>query len=460
MNTEATAIRERSSKTQFGPYEVLCREDGSIFRLGQGPTSSSYKAIDTDLRTPVVLKVMRPELFEDETARKRFLREARAAALLRHPNVAQIYRLGEQDGTCFYAREFVEGETLEARVNRDGPLGVPLALKVTLQVAETLVAVKEAHLVHRDIKPSNLMLTPHGEVKVIDFGLTKSNANGQIDGVGPITMNGFMGSSDYASPEQLNEEPLEVTSDMYSLGVTLWFLLTGRCPFRGAQVRVMSAHLNNPPPFEELFELPTPLVGLLAHMLEKDPARRPATPTELVIEILACMKGLNQTPDAEQRAGQAAPATMLAALPVPVPTKISPNREPVRDRSPRRFVLVELLVGTAIAVIMYLILSRPVDLPAESANVVDNTSENSRMAPPPAGTQLTAAPVVPADLPADASQSATASPTPAVVPASLRPAGADAFRNEGASKPRAKSGQQRTVTPPRERRSRLASDRQ
>ena len=108
---------------------------------------------------------------------------------------------------------------------------------MALQVAEALVAVKEAHLVHRDIKPSNLMLTPRGDVKVIDFGLTKSNANGQIDGVGQITLNGFMGSSDYASPEQLNEEPLEVTSDMYSLGVTLWFLLTGRRPFRGPQVK-------------------------------------------------------------------------------------------------------------------------------------------------------------------------------------------------------------------------------
>ena len=169
MNTEATTIRERSSKTQFGSYEVLCREDGSIFRMGQGPTSSSYKAIDTDLRVSVVLKVMRPELFEDETARKRFLREARAAALLRHPNVAQIYRLDEQDGTCFYAREFVEGETLESKVNRDGPLSVPLALKAVLQVAEALVAVKEAHLVHRDIKPSNLMRTPRGDVKVIDL---------------------------------------------------------------------------------------------------------------------------------------------------------------------------------------------------------------------------------------------------------------------------------------------------
>ena len=458
MNTEAIAIRERSSKTQFGSYEVLCREDGSIFRLGQGPTSSSYKAIDTDLRTPVVLKVMRPELFEDETARKRFLREARAAALLRHPNVAQIYRLGEQDGTCFYAREFVEGETLETRVNRDGPLGVPLALKAALQVAEALVSVKEAHLVHRDIKPSNLMLNARGDVKVIDFGLTKSNANGQIDGVGQITMHGFMGSSDYASPEQLSEEPLEVTSDMYSLGVTLWFLLTGRRPFRGSQAKVMSAHLSTPPPFEELFEFPTSLVSLLAHRLEKDPARRPATPAELVTEINGCLDTVNQTPGARPTAGQTTSAVTSAAPPIPVLKKISPNREPVRDRSPRRFVLAELLVGTAIAVIMYLILSRPVDLPAENVAVADGTSAVSQIAPPPAGAHVMAAPEIAADPSANASPSATANSATVTVPASQRRTDADAVQTEPASKPKGPSGRH-TITPPRERRSGTVADR-
>ena len=441
MNTEETAIRERPSKAQFGPYEVLCREDGSIFRLGQGPTSSSYKAVDTDLRTPVVLKVMRPELFEDETARKRFLREARAAALLRHPNVAQIYRLGEQDGACFYAREFVTGETLETRVNREGPLDHVLALEVTLQVAEALIAVKEAHLVHRDIKPSNLMLTPRGDLKLIDFGLTKNNANGETDGLGQITLNGFVGSSDYASPEQLNEEPLEVTSDMYSLGVTLWFLLTGRCPFRGSQARVMSAHLNDPPPFEELSGLPTPVVSLLAHLLEKDPVRRPATPTELVAEIKACQAALGQTP--------VAPAAAPMAAPIPIAKKVSPNREPARGGSPRRFVLVELLVGAGIAVIMYLILSRPVDLPAEGTVAANGTSEAAQMAPPPAGVRVTAVP--------DATSEPAASTNPTTV-ASQRVTDADMARPEAASAPQAKPAPRR-VTASGERRSRPASDR-
>src|SRR6476619_3875728 len=120
---------------KFDRYEVMCREDGSMFRLGQGKTSSSYKALDLDLQVPVVLKVIRHEL------------------------------LGEEDGTCFYAREFIEGETLDAKVNRDGPLAVTEALNIALQVAQALIAVKKMNLVHRDIKPSNLMIARDGAIK-------------------------------------------------------------------------------------------------------------------------------------------------------------------------------------------------------------------------------------------------------------------------------------------------------
>ena len=120
--------------------------------------------------------------------------------------------------------------------------------------------------------------------------------------MGPITLSGFIGSFDYASPEQLNEEPLEVSSDIYSLGVTLWFLLTGRRPFRGPQVRVMSAHLHEAPPFDELAEFPSPSSSLLAHMLEKDPGRRPATPAELVAEIKQLSRRAEAAPRVRRRA--------------------------------------------------------------------------------------------------------------------------------------------------------------
>ena len=402
---------------KFDQYEVLCREDGSIYRMGQGPTSSSYKAMDTTLRTPVVLKVIRPELLENPTARLRFLREARAAALLRHPNVAQIYRMGEEADSCFYAREFIDGETLESRVDREGPLETEAALKVALQVADALVAVKEASLVHRDIKPSNLMITSRGEVKIIDFGLTKSNSRGQIDGVGQITVTGFMGSFDYASPEQLHEGPLDVASDIYSLGVTLWFLLTGRRPFCGPQVKVMTAHLHAVPPFEELSGVPSPVVGLLGHMLEKDAGRRPASPTELVSEINRCLAALKQASDVSP--GVAVHPLVAAMVPLaaaPMAKKISPAREPARERSPRQFVLAELMVGTFIAVIVYLVLSRPVDLPASSLPTAAVASAPARLSPPPAAAHTVAPPQAP--MAADPVSEATPPPQSDLAPVS------------------------------------------
>lgn len=340
---------------KFDRYEVMCREDGSMFRLGQGKTSSSYKALDLDLQVPVVLKVIRHEFLEDDEARKRFLREARAAALLRHPNVAMIYRLGEEDGTCFYAREFIEGETLEAKVNRDGPLTVNEALNVALQVAQALVAVKKMNLVHRDIKPSNLMIAQDGAIKIIDFGLTKSNPSGQSDRLELITLSGFVGTPDYASPEQLNEQTVDVASDIYSLGVTLWFLLTGRRPFRGPMAQVMAKHLQSSPPFDELPGLPRCAVSLLAHMLEKDPAKRPISPTHLAEEIEQCLIAV------KSEVPQIAPATLPS--PIPELKKMSAAREPAAQRPAREFFLAEVLIGAAIAVLIYLVLSRPVEPP-------------------------------------------------------------------------------------------------
>ena len=369
---------------KFDRYEVMYREDGSMFRLGQGKTSSSYKALDLDLQVPVVLKVIRHEFLEDEEARKRFLREARAAALLRHPNVAMIYRLGEEDGTCFYAREFIEGETLDAKVNRDGPLAVTEALNIALQVAQALVAVKKMNLVHRDIKPSNLMVAEDGAIKIIDFGLTKSNPNGQGERLELITLSGFVGTPDYASPEQLNEQTVDVASDIYSLGVTLWFLLTGRQPFRGPMAQVMAKHLQSPPPFDELQGLPRGVVSLLAHMLEKDPAKRPISPAHLVEEIEKCVAAV------KGEVPPIAPINLIGPSPAPLPElkKMSAAREPAAQRPERQFFLAEALIGAAIALIIYLILSRPVEPPPPASppesTVASTPAETAAQPQPPA----------------------------------------------------------------------------
>jgi serine/threonine protein kinase len=343
---------------KFDRYEVMSREDGSIHRMGQGSTSSTYKALDLDLHVPVVLKVIRPELLEDDTTRKRFLREARAAALIRHPNVATIYRLAEEDGSCFYAREFIAGETLETKVQRDGPFEIAQALDITLQVARALIAFKKMNLVHREIKPSNLMLTSDSTVKIIDFGLAKL-AGIHTDGLGSITLAGFVGSPDYSSPEQLNEQELDSTSDIYSLGVTLWFLLCGRPPFRGPMAQVMARHLQEMPPFEELSAFPPAVVSLLAHMLEKDPLKRPATPAHLAAEIERCMTQLQSG-----KGGETSPASAAVASFTPIPElpKVSATRVPVTE-PPRRQFAIEILIGTMIAIVIYTILSQPVEAP-------------------------------------------------------------------------------------------------
>ena len=272
---------------RFGHYEVLETSDGSPLELGRGAMGITYKALDTTLQRCVALKVINPDNLTGEVARQRFLREARAAAQLKHPNVASIFHLGEDGGTHFYAMEFIDGETLESVVHRLGPLPCGFALDITAQVAAALEAAHAEHLVHRDIKPANLMIIQdaHGKttVKVIDFGLAKTAAHsGPHDAT--ITMGGFLGTPHFASPEQLEEKEADIRSDIYSLGATLWYMLTGRTLFSGSLVRVMIGQISEAPPIDHL-AAPPEITGLLHSMLAKDPARRPQTPGELLAQI-------------------------------------------------------------------------------------------------------------------------------------------------------------------------------
>ncbi len=180
---ESSSERVTKPKSQgvarrFQHYELVIGEDGRPVELGRGAMGVTYKAFDVDLRCPVTLKVISEKYLGDETARLRFLREARAAASVRHPNVASVFHLGKSGGNYFYAMEFVEGETLENLIRRSGRLEVKLALEIATQVAGGLAAVHKKGLVHRDIKPSNIMvnLDDAGAVtaKIIDLGLAKA----------------------------------------------------------------------------------------------------------------------------------------------------------------------------------------------------------------------------------------------------------------------------------------------
>ncbi|HYY29302.1 MAG TPA: protein kinase, partial [Chthoniobacterales bacterium] len=276
---------------RYQQYELLRREDGSFWELGRGAMGVTYKAYDTNLRFPVALKVINSAYLENDTARQRFLREARAAAALRHPNVASVFNLGTVQEKYFYVMEFIDGETLEARVKREGPLRPVEALNIGLQVTRALAAAAKQQLVHRDLKPTNLMLIEEeGEltVKVIDFGLAKiTKETGEESAA--LTMGGFVGTPHFASPEQVEDGDIDIRSDIYSLGATLYFVLTGQSPFSGSVGQVMSQHLYKPLPLEPLKDQPRCVASLVQRMMAKDPNARPQTPQELQKEILACL---------------------------------------------------------------------------------------------------------------------------------------------------------------------------
>jgi serine/threonine protein kinase len=276
---------ETANAGRFDHYQVATHSDGTPVELGRGAMGITFKAFDTVLGNEVALKVIDARVAAHSEARERFLREARAAARLRHPNVASVFYYGtrKSDGQCFYAMELVEGETLEARLRRSGPLPATLALEVIAQVARALVAIEDRGLVHRDLKPANLMLVeepPELTVKLIDFGLAKAAATtgSETD----ITHGGFVGTPSFASPEQFTDTSVDVRSDLYSLGITLWQMLTGHTPFHGTSVEVMYQHQHAPLPLNLLEAVPQPLVVLLEVLLEKDPGRRFQNPAELL----------------------------------------------------------------------------------------------------------------------------------------------------------------------------------
>src|ERR1700726_4593 len=271
---------------RFEHYELVKGEDGKLVELGPGAMGITYKAFDVDLRCAVTLKVISERYLGDESARLRFLREARAAASVRHTNVASVFHLGRTGENYFYAMEFVEGKTLENLIKRSGRLEVKLALEITTQVAAGLAAVHEQSLVHRDIKPTNIMVKVMDgacrTAKIIDLGLAKATMNESAPQAAISTPGGFAGTPEFASPEQFTGTGVDIRSDLYSLGVMLWETVAGHALFRGSPAEVMYQHQHAPLPLDQLGGVPQPVVVLLQVLLVKDPARRFQSPTELL----------------------------------------------------------------------------------------------------------------------------------------------------------------------------------
>ena len=296
---------------RYQHYEVLRRDDGSLWELGRGAMGITYKAFDTNLRCPVALKVINSTYLNSEVARQRFLREARAAAALRHQNVASVFHLGQDHDSYFYAMEFIDGETVDTYMKHEGRLPPAEALGITLQVTRALAAAAKQQLVHRDLKPTNLMLVDEeGErvVKVIDFGLAKS-AKREGEDSGTLTVGGgFVGTPHFASPEQLEERDIDIRSDIYSLGATLYYMLAGHPPFSGSVAQIMSQHLYKPLPEGPLAGQPSFVIELLRKMMEKDRAKRQQTPVDLRQDILECLEKLQGAPGGISRPAGSIPS--------------------------------------------------------------------------------------------------------------------------------------------------------
>jgi serine/threonine protein kinase/Flp pilus assembly protein TadD len=282
---------------KYDHFEVEVGVDGFPIELGSGAMAITYRARDTVLNSVVALKVIDRKVAKIPGVRSRFLREARAAAQIRHPNVARVSHYGEQDGECFYVMELVEGETLEARIRRDGPMPLALALEVIEQTARALAAAEACGVAHRDIKPSNIMLEsdPGGcapIVKVIDYGIAKI-INPEAERGAELTRTGFIGTPAFASPEQFapsEQRKIDTRSDIYSLGATFWYLLSGRVPFVGRTLREVAAKQAKELPLQQLknAHVPARVIALLQSMLAVDPAKRPQTARELLSAIHRC----------------------------------------------------------------------------------------------------------------------------------------------------------------------------
>jgi serine/threonine protein kinase/Tfp pilus assembly protein PilF len=319
---ERPAVRGRlsSGPLRYAHFEVELGADGFPVELGAGAMAITYRARDTVLNSTVALKVINRSVAQNPDARSRFLREARAAANIHHPNIARVTYYGEQDGECFYAMELVKGETLEGRVNRDGPMPLALALEVIEQAARALVAAEACGVVHRDIKPSNIMLESDVSgaltVKLIDYGVAKVMGP-QAELGAAQTQAGFIGTPAFASPEQFagsGQLPIDTRSDIYSLGVTVWYLLTGRTPFVGGTMEEIRVRQTGELPLEHLkgLHLPGQVIALLKSMLTPDPKDRPQTARELLSAVHDCYSRFN--PEARSRRRRAILARAALAL--------------------------------------------------------------------------------------------------------------------------------------------------
>ncbi len=277
-----TAAQKVTPMTSNGDRTNQRIGDFTILRdLGEGAMAKVYLAEQNSLRRNVALKVLHPRLAEDETYVRRFHVEAQAAASLVHAHIVQIYDVGCQDGTHYIAQEYVPGINLRDYLASHPRPPLPTVLRILIQVCAALCKAAEQRIVHRDIKPENILLSESGDAKVADFGLARV-----ADRASDLTQLGVtMGTPLYMSPEQIEGKPLDPRSDLYSLGVMAYQMLTGQLPFSGdTSLGVAVAHLHSEPPslLDSRPDVDSDLVGLVVRLLAKKPEDRFESPRDVL----------------------------------------------------------------------------------------------------------------------------------------------------------------------------------
>jgi len=301
--------------SRMGPYEIR----GVI---GTGGMGVVYQGWDERLNRGVAVKTLKPELAREPAFCERFVREARAVASLSHPNVTQIYYIGEEEGRPFFAMEFLEGKPLDALLREEGKPAPSRAIELIRQAALGLKAAAARGVIHRDIKPSNLVLTREGVLKVTDFGLAKI-----VVADSGLTLAGeVLGSPNYLAPEQASGAAADLRSDIYSLGATLYELLTGRPPFEGpTPVSIILKHVREPLRSPRQFspELSIPLVTLTQRMLAKRPEDRPKD-YDTLLRDLDRLQVLGSSSEGRPVVPAATGESRIAGAGAPVPTSSLP----------------------------------------------------------------------------------------------------------------------------------------
>jgi serine/threonine protein kinase len=258
---------KREAELKISGYDIL-------EKIGEGGLGTVYKARQVSMGRVVALKVLHLQWVEDEEFRKRFLLEARIVGQLSHSNLIQVFDVGKERGYYYFSMEFVDGETVDGILEREGPLSTDRAIDITIQILRAIQYISKKELVHRDIKPGNILMTTGGVAKLGDFGFVKSQSALEKE----LGMEGMvLGTPDYISPEQAMGDPnLDWRSDIYSLGATLYHMVTGSLPYDGSSSAIMEKHIRAriPDPREINPAVPDALCQIIEKMMAKKPEDR------------------------------------------------------------------------------------------------------------------------------------------------------------------------------------------